>query len=65
MNTQKGFATLQISQEELITHLESCALCGEKLKFSHRTDFLRLEVSEEASCGTCGVRKLPSQFILQ
>jgi hypothetical protein len=65
MNTQKGFATPELSNEELLSNLETCALCGEKLRFTHRTDYLTLEVHEEAKCLTCGAYKSPSQFILQ
>ena len=65
MNTQKGFATPQISNEELIQHLETCALCGERLLFSHKTDYLTLAVYEETTCSCCGIKNKASDFILQ
>ena len=58
MNTQKGFATPALPYEEIISNLETCSLCGSRLRFVHRTDYLNLEVHEEANCTACGLKKV-------
>jgi len=66
MNAQNGIvAPLNITNEDLIEFLETCCLCGSKLRFSHQTDYLKLEVHEEANCPDCGIRNKVSSFILQ
>jgi hypothetical protein len=57
--------TPALSREDIIETMESCYLCGSKLQFSHRTDYLALQVHEEAKCSQCGIKSKVSSFILQ
>jgi hypothetical protein len=50
---------------EILAHFENCAICGTKLRFTHRTDYLKFEVEEEASCPQCGIQNKVAKFILQ
>jgi len=54
-----------LSKEDIIENLETCCLCGSKLRFSHQTDYLNLKVLEEAKCVACGVKSRSENFILQ
>jgi len=65
MDTTHGMPITQMSNEDIIDNLESCSLCGTKLKFKHHTDYLNLQVHEEASCPSCGIKNKVAQFILQ
>lgn len=65
MNTQNGMPTPNMPNEDIIENLESCVLCGSKLRFKHQTDYLNLQVHEEATCPDCGVKNKVNQFILQ
>jgi DNA-directed RNA polymerase subunit RPC12/RpoP len=57
--------TTHPNAKEIIKHFEECAVCGSKLHFNHRTDYMTLEVHEEAGCPQCGVQNKVNVFILQ
>ena len=66
MDSQKGFVSPdRLSKEEVIENIESCVLCGSRLRFFHRTDYLTLQVQEEANCPSCGIKAKSAFFILQ
>ncbi len=65
MNSIKGFAVTQTNPEDVVSNLETCCLCGARLRFSHKTDYLKMEVQEEAACPDCGVKNKVANFILQ
>lgn len=65
MDMQRGVSIPNLKAEDLINHMENCCLCGGKLRFTHKTDFANLEVVEEATCPSCGVKSKVNNFILQ
>jgi len=65
MNAQNGIPTSDLSKEDIIENIETCCLCGARLKFKHQTDYLTLQVQEEAECPDCGIKNKTSSFILQ
>jgi uncharacterized Zn-finger protein len=65
MDTQKGIPVSGQANEEIIENLETCCLCGTKLRFSHQTDYLNLQVHEETTCPACGIKNKALSFILQ
>jgi hypothetical protein len=65
MDAQNGTPTPPLSREDIIETLETCCLCGSRLKFSHQTDYLNLQVHEEAKCSECGIKSKSASFILQ
>jgi hypothetical protein len=65
MDAQKGQPAMKLSKEDIIESLETCCLCGSKLRFSHQMDYLNLQVHEEAKCSECGIKSQSAQFILQ
>lgn len=50
--------------ESIEDHL-NCVLCGEVLRFKHKTDFIEQSVHEDAQCPSCGVRTRQSTHRLQ
>ena len=62
---QKGLPLPALSKEDIIETLETCCLCGSRLRFTHQTDYLALLVQEEAKCTECGIKSKTSKFILQ
>jgi hypothetical protein len=66
MDAQKGYAlTNHINSDDMLVTIETCCLCGSKLRFTHRTDYLNLQVHEEANCPQCGIKNKVASFILQ
>ena len=65
MEIQKGFAVTNLKTEDVISNLESCCICGTRLRFTHKTDYLKMEVQEEATCPACGIKNKVASFILQ
>lgn len=64
-NKEKQLQTKQI-KDEFCTSLKErnhflkeyhiCCLCGRELTFTHVTNFILLEVKEEAYCSHCNIR---------
>jgi predicted nucleic acid-binding Zn ribbon protein len=50
--------------ESIDDHLH-CVLCGTKLVFSHKTDFVGQKVAEKAHCPSCGVKIRECAYDLQ
>jgi len=65
MELAKGVPVADRNPEELIESIDSCCLCGTKLKFQHQTDFVLWEVQEEGHCPACGIRNKVNKFVLQ
>lgn len=57
--------TPNLTNDEIVNSLETCVLCGSRLKFEHQTDYLNLQVHEEARCMECGIKNKVVSFILQ
>ena len=43
-------------REEFLEAYHNCCLCGSELVFTHNTNFITLEVKEEAFCTACNIR---------
>ncbi len=59
----------KISQSEWISemiedHL-NCVLCGDRLLFRFKTNFIEQQVIENAHCPSCGVRTRQAKYKLQ
>jgi len=52
------------SEEAISEHFE-CVLCGTNLVFHHKTDFIGLNVTEEAHCPHCNIRNRQTSHALQ
>ena len=50
--------------EEVDQHFH-CVLCGDQLRFRHKTDFVEQVVTEDAHCPSCNVRNRQSTYRLQ
>lgn len=50
--------------ESISDHL-NCVLCGDSLKFTHKTDFISGVVTEDAQCPHCNVRNRQTSHGLQ
>lgn len=51
--------------EQFLEDYHNCCLCGSELMFTHVTDFILLDVKEEAYCMTCNVRTKQQTHRLQ
>lgn len=51
--------------EESVEEHFQCVLCGGKLEFRHKTNFVEQAVKEEAHCPQCGVRNRVTDYQLQ
>lgn len=65
MDTQKSMPVHQASNDEIIQNIETCCLCGSRLYFTHKTDYLNLQVTEESACTECGIKSKTIHHILQ
>ncbi|MCC7405635.1 MAG: hypothetical protein IT288_14645 [Bdellovibrionales bacterium] len=52
-------------REAFLEDYHHCCLCGSELIFTHNTNFLTLEVKEEAFCSACNIRTKQDQHRLQ
>jgi hypothetical protein len=52
-------------QEESLHQMNSCCLCGTRLKFLHVTNFSTMMVKERAQCPACGIKTKEEDFTLQ
>jgi hypothetical protein len=51
--------------ERILLEHNTCCLCGSELNFSHKTDFMTLQVQEQAHCPSCRVRTRSQTYTLQ
>lgn len=65
MNTTKEYTSPKQEHEPVIEDHNHCCLCGTKLRFQHRIDYLSLIVQEEAHCPTCHVQMKKRDHTLQ
>lgn len=65
MEINKGIPVADRPSEEIVESLDTCCICGTKLQFQHKTDFILWVVREEAFCNSCGIRNKVNSFILQ
>ena len=42
--------------QKILKEYKNCCLCGHELVFNHVTNFVHLEVLEEAHCSNCNIR---------
>lgn len=43
-------------REQFLDDYHHCCLCGSELVFTHNTNFIALDVKEEAFCPSCNIR---------
>ena len=65
MEITKGVSIPQLTIKDYVETLETCSLCGGKLRYNHQTDYLTMCVTEECGCPTCGIKNTPVQHTLQ
>lgn len=56
MNARQEFVSRKKEHQVFIADQNQCCLCGSKLVFKHKIDYLSLQVREDADCPTCCVR---------
>ncbi|MCC6278433.1 MAG: hypothetical protein IT289_11015 [Oligoflexia bacterium] len=64
-NLNKSYMIPEVPREDFVEYLETCCICGSKLRFTHQTDYLQLQVQEEARCPDCGIRNKTTNYTLQ
>lgn len=52
-------------RSQIIAEYNTCVLCGSDLEFTHITQFIRQEVTEEARCPSCNIRHKKEMHRLQ
>ena len=65
MDGQNDFFSLKKEHQPIIEDQNFCCLCGTKLAFKHKVDFLTLKVQEEADCPSCRIRMKNKEHVLQ
>jgi len=56
MDGRKEFVSQKKEHQLILEDLNHCCLCGSKLVFKHKIDYLSLNVREDADCPSCGIR---------
>lgn len=51
--------------EQFLDDYLHCCLCGTELSYTHVTNFVTLEVAEEARCPSCQIRHKKDAHTLQ
>lgn len=65
MDGQKEFLSKKKEHQPIIEDQNHCCLCGARLSFKHKVDFLTLHVREDADCPSCGIRMKTREYKLQ
>lgn len=53
---QKEYNSKKNEHQIAIDDQNHCCLCGSKLVFKHKIDYMTLDVREDADCQSCGIR---------
>jgi hypothetical protein len=61
----REFTSEKNEHQPYIADMNHCSLCGTKLAFKHKVDYLALSVQEEADCPSCRIRLKTRDFGLQ
>ena len=62
---QNEFESQTHEHQFIIEDQNFCCLCGSKLKFHHKIDYLSLRVQEDADCPSCKIRMKTKDHGLQ
>jgi len=62
---QKEFISEKTEHQVYIEDQNHCCLCGSKLTFEHKVDYLVMQVREDADCPTCHIRLKTKSHVLQ
>jgi hypothetical protein len=62
---REEFVSDKVEYQPILEDMNSCCLCGSKLVFEHRIDFLHLRVREDADCPSCKIRMKTKEHGLQ
>lgn len=52
-------------REQFLMEYNNCPLCGTELYYTHNTDFIYLDVKEEAHCPHCNIKTKTDSHRLQ
>ena len=61
----REFTSEKSEHQPYIEDMNHCSLCGTKLTFKHKVDYLALNVQEEADCQSCSIRLKTRAYGLQ
>jgi 5-methylcytosine-specific restriction endonuclease McrA len=61
----KGYESRKQEHEHIIQDENHCCLCGSKLKFDHKIDYLTLQIREKAHCPSCRIQMKSREHVLQ
>ncbi len=56
MEGRKQYVSKKKEHQIIIDDQNHCCLCGSKLVFKHKIDYLSFDVREDADCPSCGIR---------
>lgn len=56
MEGNKEYLSPKKEHQYIIEDQNTCCLCGTKLVFQHKIDYMTLKVREDADCPSCRVR---------
>lgn len=65
MVERKEYCSKNKEHESVLQDQNHCCLCGAKLSFKHKVDYLTLQVCEEADCPDCKIRMKTREHVLQ
>lgn len=55
----------EIRRKKLVEHFESCARCGGKISYFHRTNWDYMRIREDGHCEACFGPLNPREYSLQ
>jgi hypothetical protein len=64
-NSELKYAPSTDRYEQILHEYNTCCLCGSELTYTHVTNFVTQEVTEEAECQSCHIRNRKEQHSLQ
>ena len=62
---QVQFESQKYEHQFIIEDQNHCCLCGSKLTFHHKIDYMTLKVQEDADCPSCKIRMKTKDHGLQ
>ena len=63
--TKEIFTSTDAKHEMILEDQNHCCLCGTKLRFQHKVDYMTLKIEEEASCPSCHIQLRKREATLQ
>jgi hypothetical protein len=65
MDGREEFVSEKEEHQFIIDDQNLCCLCGSKLSFQHKVDYMTMQVREDADCPSCHIRLKTRDHSLQ